>query len=81
MIRSKEPECGAHQRVLAVAHGLGLEALEAEVEDDEVANVRVVFDDEDAGHGLDPVFHRYVFLAAPPLRPHFFHTRATALPR
>ena len=40
----------ADQRVLAVGHRLGLEALEAEVEHDQVANVRVVFDDEDAGH-------------------------------
>ena len=40
----------ADQRVLAVGDRLDLEALEAEVEQDQVADVRVVFDDQDAGH-------------------------------
>ena len=45
---------GADERGLAVAHGLGLETLEAEVEHDQVTNMRIVFDDQYAGHGCSP---------------------------
>ena len=38
---------GAHQRVLAVGDRLDLEAFEAEVELDQLADVRFVFDDQD----------------------------------
>ncbi len=48
MIRSNGCGVGAHQRILAVGNGLDLEALEAEVELDQLADVRFVFDDEDA---------------------------------
>ena len=48
MIRSNGLGVRAHQRVLAVGDRLDLEALEAEVELDQLANVRFVFDDEDA---------------------------------
>ena len=82
MIRSKDSECRAHQRVLAVGDRLGLEALEAEVEHDELANVRVVFDDEDACHSsvqcsTDICSGR----ASGAGWPQFFHIPATALPR
>ena len=39
---------GADERLLAVGHRLDLEALEAEVELDQLANVRFVFDDQNA---------------------------------
>ena len=81
MIRSNDSDLRAHERVLAVAHRLGLEALEAEVEDDQVANMRIVFDDQNAGHSC-PVFHSISpGRASGAVRPQFFHTRATALPR
>ena len=38
---------GARERLLAVADRLDLEALEAEVQHDQLADVRFVFDDED----------------------------------
>src|SRR5688500_2423180 len=41
---------GTDERGLAVAHGLGLETLEAEVEHDQVTNMRIVFDHQYAGH-------------------------------
>ena len=63
----------ARQRVQAVADRLGFEALEAEVQNDEVPNVNVVFDNENAGHrassvpqfrrlGLGPGCGRHSFL-------------------
>ena len=48
MIRSNGSELRAHERVLAVGHRLDLEAFEAEVELDQLANMRFVFDDENA---------------------------------
>src|SRR5688500_12809114 len=41
---------GTDERGLAVAHGLGLKTLEAEVEHDQVTNMRIVFDHQYAGH-------------------------------
>ena len=76
-------ELRAHQRLLAVGHRLGLEALEAEVEHDQLANVRFVFDDEDAGHSAS--FPQYFALPAPPARVPYVlsqpgHGAATKIP-
>ena len=46
MIRSKESELARDERLLAVGHRLDVEALEAKVELDQLANVRFVFDDQ-----------------------------------
>ena len=49
MIRSNGSVRAEPQRLAAVAHRLGGQALEAEVQRDQLADVRLVFDDEDAG--------------------------------
>ena len=48
MIRSNGSEPACDQRVLPVGNGLDLEPLEAEVELDQLANMRFVFDDQNA---------------------------------
>ena len=48
MIRSNGSEPARAERLLAVADRLDLETLEAEVELDQLADMRFVFDDQNA---------------------------------
>ena len=81
--RSKAVGAQPVERLAAVGHGGGLQPLEAEVQRDQLADVGVVFDDQDVGHGWQSCARSNGTTdgGGPGRRadelPQFFHTAAT----